>query len=85
MSVELMSPDEVVVNEILRCAVTNNPCGTDTHGPDGPCTCPNCRWWSAWKDQQRYQYMRAEYCRITGTTPERFDESIDLKMPLEPT
>jgi len=29
--------------------------------------------------------MRAEYCRITGTTPERFDESIDLKMPLEPT
>ena len=30
------------MKDVIRCKITGNPCGTDTHQVDAPCCCENC-------------------------------------------
>ena len=39
----LVKMEYLDMKNILRCLVTNNPCGTDTWIPGKPCQCENCK------------------------------------------
>lgn len=36
------------LNDVFRCEVTGNPCGTDTHMFDNVCSCAQCEAWVEW-------------------------------------